>query len=58
MKKFDDQVCLKLAGPLRSELENWAAEESRGLSSMIRKLLVDCVTQRVIERGDANVGAH
>jgi hypothetical protein len=58
MKKFDNQVCLKLAGPLRTELEGWAAEESRGLSSLVRKLLLDCVTQRVTERaGGADAGA-
>jgi hypothetical protein len=53
MKRFNEQICLKLAGPLRTELEDWAAEESRGLSSMIRKLLVDCVTQRITARAAA-----
>jgi hypothetical protein len=50
MKKRDDQITLRLAGTLRSELEDWAAAESRGLSSMVRKLLVDCVTQRITAR--------
>jgi hypothetical protein len=48
----EDQVHLRIAGSLRTELENWAAEESRGLSSMIRKLLVDCVARRVAKRGE------
>jgi len=58
MKKLNDQITLKLAGPLREELESWAAEESRGFSSLVRKLLVDCVTQRVIERGNTGTGAR
>jgi hypothetical protein len=43
----DDEIHLRVAGTLRAELEGWAAEESRGLSSLVRKLLLDCVTQRV-----------
>jgi hypothetical protein len=57
MKKNDAQVCLKLAGPLRSSLEAQAAAESRGLSSLIRKILIEHSTRYTIERGAANAGA-
>jgi len=60
MKKFDNQVCIKLAGPLRAVLEAEAAAESRGLSSLVRKVLVDHATQRILSREtavDANAGA-
>jgi hypothetical protein len=55
MKKFDDQITLKLAGPLRAVLEDAAAEDGRPLSSQIRRVLTDYATKRVIDR--ANTGA-
>jgi len=51
MQRNDAQVSLKLARPLRAELEDWAAAESRGLSSLIRKILVDQAAKRITERG-------
>jgi hypothetical protein len=50
MKRFDDQVCLKLAGPLRSALESEAAERGRSLSNLIRKILIEHSAQRVVAR--------
>jgi hypothetical protein len=58
MKRFDDQVCLKLAAPLRAALEVEAAARGRSLSNLCRQILTDHATKRVIERAaaDANVG--
>jgi hypothetical protein len=53
MKKLDNQVCLKLAGPLRSALEAEAAAHGRSLSNLIRVVLVEHVAQRIVERGNA-----
>lgn len=60
MKRNDDQVCLRLAGPLRAALEDEATSESRGLSSLVRKVLVDHAAQRILSRKtatQANEGA-
>jgi hypothetical protein len=58
MKKNDAQVCLKLSGPLRAALEDEAAAESRGLSSLVRKVLIDFAAKRITERagGAPNAG--
>jgi hypothetical protein len=59
-KICEDEIHLRVAGPLRRQLEGWAAEESRGLSNLIRKILVEHTAQRIIERAcsaDAE-GAH
>jgi hypothetical protein len=40
-KRFNEQVCLKLAGPLRSRLEEEAAARGRSLSNLIRYVLVE-----------------
>jgi hypothetical protein len=53
MKKQDNQVCVKLSGPLRAVLEDWAAAESRGLSSLIRRLLINAAAQRVVDHSGA-----
>jgi predicted HicB family RNase H-like nuclease len=50
MKRYDDQVCLKLAGPLRAELEAEAAAHQRSLSSLIRTVLINHAAQRVVDR--------
>jgi hypothetical protein len=57
MKRYDDQVCLKLAGPLRGALESEAAERGRSLSNLIRHILTEHSAQRVVERA-TDVGAH
>jgi hypothetical protein len=60
MKKNAAQVCLKLSGTLRAALEDEAAAESRGLSSLVRKVLVEHAARRIVSRetaADANVGA-
>ena len=50
MKKCNEQICLKLAGTLRTALAAEAAAESRSLSNQIRKILVQHTAQRIIER--------
>jgi hypothetical protein len=60
MRKNDAQVCLKLSGPLRTALEDWAAAESRSLSSLIRRQLVELTAHRILSReaaAKANAGA-
>jgi hypothetical protein len=41
MKRRDDQITLRISRPLRAALSDEAAEESRGLSDLNRKILVD-----------------
>jgi hypothetical protein len=50
MKKCDQQVCLKLAGTLRAELEREAAVHGRSLSSLIRRILIEHASQSVVDR--------
>jgi predicted HicB family RNase H-like nuclease len=50
MKRRDDQITLRVAGQLRAALEDEAAAESRGLSNLIRKILIGHVAQRIAER--------
>jgi hypothetical protein len=57
MAKQSEQICLKLAPTLRTALENEAAAESRGLSNLIRKILIDHATRYITERAGADVGA-
>ena len=54
MKKNDDQICVKLSRPLRVELEDEAAAQSRSLSNLIRTLLINHTAQRITERNTAD----
>lgn len=56
MKRNDDQVCLRLAGPLRAVLEAEAAERGRSLSNLIRQVLVAHSAKRITERTGAELG--
>jgi hypothetical protein len=56
MKRRDDQITLRVAGTLRAVLEDEAAAESRGLSNLIRKILVEHSAKRVTERASAEPG--
>jgi hypothetical protein len=56
--KLNDQVCLKLAGELRASLEAEAAARGRSLSNLIRTILLEHSTKRIItERVGADAGA-
>ncbi len=50
MKKYDNQICLKIADPLRETLEAEASADGRNLSSLIRKILTEYATRRVVSR--------
>jgi hypothetical protein len=50
MKRRDDQITLRLAGQLRAALEDEAAAEARGLSSLVRKILLDHASSRISGR--------
>jgi hypothetical protein len=45
-----DKINLRVSGPLRSALEAEAAAEDRDLSSVVRRILINHTTQRVVER--------
>jgi hypothetical protein len=45
MKRCDEQVCVKLPGPLRVWLEGKAVARDRSVSWMIRRLLADLAAQ-------------
>jgi hypothetical protein len=49
-RKNDAQISLKLAGPLRNTLEAEAAARGRSLSNLIRIVLVEHSSKRIIER--------
>jgi hypothetical protein len=49
-KRYDNQVCLKLAGPLREALEVEAMARGRSLSNLIRTVLLAHATKSVVER--------
>jgi predicted HicB family RNase H-like nuclease len=51
--KRDDQITLRVAGTLRAALEDEAATESRGLSSLVRKVLLDHAARRAVLRETA-----
>jgi hypothetical protein len=51
--KRDDQVCLRIAGELRTALESEAAECGRSLSNLIRNILVGHAARRVVDRNQA-----
>jgi hypothetical protein len=53
MKRNDAQVCLKLSGPLRAELDAEATARGRSLSNMIRLILIDHTVRRIAERDQA-----
>jgi hypothetical protein len=57
MKKRDDQITLRVSGPLRAELEAAASADDLGLSGLVRRVLIEYATKRVVSRGDAGA-AH
>jgi hypothetical protein len=46
----DDQLVVRISRSLRAELEAAASADSRGLSSMVRRVLIDWASRRVIDR--------
>src|SRR5260370_25256823 len=52
----DDQITLRLSRTLRAALEDEAiADGERGLSGVIRKILVDHATKRIADRASASI---
>jgi hypothetical protein len=49
-KRFNEQVCLKLAAPLRNSLEEEAAARGRSLSNLIRHALVEHSARWMVAR--------
>jgi hypothetical protein len=43
-------IRIRVAPPLHAEVEQWAEEEGRTISDLIRRLLVASAVQRVTER--------
>lgn len=52
MKKRDDQITLRIAGSLRAALEDEAAADSRELSSLVRKILIEHAAERAVARAE------
>jgi hypothetical protein len=53
MKKqihYEDQLVVRIARPLRAELESAAQDDGRVLSNQIRKILIDFAATRVLDR--------
>jgi hypothetical protein len=57
MKRRDDQITLRVSGPLRAALEDAASADDLGLSGLVRRVLIEFATRRVIARSDAGA-AH
>jgi hypothetical protein len=49
----DKQLVIRIAAPLRCELERAAAEDSRTLSDKVRLVLVDWAADRAVQREQA-----
>jgi hypothetical protein len=56
MKRFDEQICLKLAGPLRAAVEADAAARERSVSWTIRKVLLAYYVPHITERASTDAG--
>jgi uncharacterized protein (DUF1778 family) len=50
MKRRDDQITVRIPSTLRKVLEEQAAAESRCMSSLVMKVLVDFAAVRIISR--------
>jgi hypothetical protein len=53
MKKRDDQITFRVSSPLRAELEAAAGADELALSGLVRKVLIDFATKRIVERGNS-----
>jgi hypothetical protein len=56
-KHFEEQIVVRVAKPLRDELESAAQADGRPLSSQVRLILIDFATARVVARTKAGA-AH
>jgi hypothetical protein len=52
----EDQLVVRVSRSLKSELEAAASADGRGLSSMVRRVLIDWASQRVVNR-ETNIAA-
>jgi hypothetical protein len=50
---FEDQIVVRVAKPLRDELEIAARADGRPLASQVRKILTDFAAARILERASA-----
>jgi hypothetical protein len=57
MKRRDDQITLRVPGTLRVALEAEAVRRGRGISHVIRNILIDVLTQRITDRA-ARLSEH
>jgi hypothetical protein len=57
MTKLEEQIVVRIAKPLRDELESAARADGRPLSNQVRKILIDFATSRVIGRASAERAA-
>jgi hypothetical protein len=50
MKKQSEQLLIHVAPPLKKTVAELAAADGRSISDYVRRLVIDVVTQRVVER--------
>jgi hypothetical protein len=48
----ENQVVIRISGPLQDEIAAVAAEEGRTLAGYVRRVLVDIAAARMIERNE------
>jgi hypothetical protein len=53
MQKLEEQIVVRIAKPLRDELERAAEADGRPLSNQVRKILIDFAVERVTARANA-----
>jgi hypothetical protein len=49
-KNRDQQIVVRIAAPLRSELEAAASADGRTLAGLVRLVLIDFASQRLVSR--------
>jgi hypothetical protein len=53
MKQRSEQLLIHVAPPLKQQVAELAAADGRTISAYLRRLVIEAVTARVVERGVA-----
>jgi hypothetical protein len=55
--KREQRISVRVAGPLRDELEAEAVQDGRPLADYVRRLLIDAVAARMVQNEQSTAGA-
>lgn len=56
-KRQDEKLAIRVPSPLRAALEMEAEHDGRPVASLVRKILVEHVSKRIVECGQLEVVA-